>query len=670
MKTLRTLSFILILCILASLASPLALALGTEAPELGAQSALLLELETNQIFYEKHPDLRVYPASLTKIMTLLLVVEAIDEGTFSLYDKVTAKEGKDTDLEHDSESILIRTGEVMTLENLIYCAMLASSNAACNIIAEYIAGSVPAFLEQMNARAKALGCTGTNFVNVHGLHNEEHYTTAEDLALIAREAVSHTLFLEICNTVTYSVPATNYAPVRSLKTTNHLINKDSGYAYYYEGASGVKTGFTSAAGHCLVSTATRDGIRLLSIVTGCTSKKSGNRTTSIGSFEDTIALYDWAFSNYSYQYVLTSDEIIATVPVKMGSGADEIALRPRGAISALLPNDTDLAQFHRDVSIFSVQNDGDLTAPIPAGTVLGQMTVSQGDTVYGTVSLVAATSVDLSKLAYLESRLAATASDHRVRLIVWILAGLALIYLLLVIRYRFLRMRYILALRRQQRAEKVAPVLPIPLEPRPAGPPVPPEVASFEEIFAPPKAAEKKGVTALLGALTGKLKARPAVPALTEAVPDPEPMAEESVIAPAEPEDETLPDETAAAPTEEVHETPPEPEAAPAEIPEAEAPAPEPPEPEVLETAVPAQAPDDSFLSFAMDRSMLEKLSAPIWTLGTEEETEEIEEPQAPAEPPAPVMSPAEIEAAEAAAREAAREKAERDYFEEFFRKH
>ena len=183
MKKLKFLSIFLSFCLMAALLAVPASAL--EDPGIDSRVAVVLDRKTGEVFYEQNADLRIYPASTTKIMTVLLAVEAIESGSVSAYDDVTATQNMTYDLIADGSNAGILVGETMPLINLLYCAMLPSANEACNVIAEFIGGSIPAFIERMNARAVELGCENTHFTNTHGLPDINHYTTASDFCKIA-----------------------------------------------------------------------------------------------------------------------------------------------------------------------------------------------------------------------------------------------------------------------------------------------------------------------------------------------------------------------------------------------------------------------------------------------------------------------------------------------------
>jgi D-alanyl-D-alanine carboxypeptidase (penicillin-binding protein 5/6) len=424
----------------------------------GANAIVLMDMNDNQVLYSRNADAKVYPASLTKIMTVLLAVEAIEEGRVGLYDTVTAQEDSTFDTTSDGSTANIQPGEIMTLQDLLYCALLASANEACNIIAEYLDGSVQDFIVEMNERAAELGCSHTHFANTHGLPDENHYTTAADMSLIAREAAESSLFMEICNTVSFTVPATNLSDARDLSNTNALINPDSMYSdkYYYEYAAGIKTGYTSDAGYCLVSTASKNDISLLAVVMGASATGEGDATV-YGNFADSIALYNWVFKNFSYREILKTTDQIAELPVSMGS-SDSVVLRPGSSVVALLPNDEDLGSFTIETSIYSEQEGSPLQAPIPAGEVLGEVTVSRNGVVYGTSTLVAGAAVELSRVQYMKTQLETTLQSTVVRVVFWALLVLVIVYILLVIRYRLRVARHKRRVRqaRQAAAERKA----------------------------------------------------------------------------------------------------------------------------------------------------------------------------------------------------------------------
>jgi len=420
---------IILLLLLCTLLSSAASAL--EAPTHEAAAVLLMEENSGQVLYEYHADDRIYPASTTKIMTALLAIEAVESGQAALTDTVVASSTAMEGLSLDGSTANIQVGEVMSYENLLSCMMVSSANEACNILAEYIDGSVEAFVARMNQRAQELGCTGTQFTNTNGLPDEVHYTTARDLYLITKQALSYPLFVKISNTVTTTIPKTNRSDVRILETSNELIAPGS--RNYYEAAAGVKTGYTSAAGSCLVSTAANEEMQLVSIVMGIGAE------TEATSFSTARAIYEWAFDSFSMQEVLRETELITQVSVSLGLDADSVVLKPQSTLSLLLPNDVEQADFLREIVIYSEEAGEALTAPINTGAELGEIVVSYNGVPYGPIKLVANSSVDLSRTEYLKSEIAATLNKVWVRVAIIFFALLLILYVVFVIKYNLNR---------------------------------------------------------------------------------------------------------------------------------------------------------------------------------------------------------------------------------------
>ena len=225
MKKYKFFSLILIICALFSIFSLPAAAI--DQPIVEARAAILVNADSGEVYYAMNADTPLPPASITKVMTALLALEAIERGDISLDDMVTASNTSHNDLTLDGSSQNIVPGETMSLEGLLYCMLVSSANEACNIIGEHVTGgSISAFIKLMNTRAAEIGCTNTHFVNSHGLPAEEQYSTARDISLISAAALKYPLFVEIVNTVYKELPATNKSDSRYLMNTNYLINPD------------------------------------------------------------------------------------------------------------------------------------------------------------------------------------------------------------------------------------------------------------------------------------------------------------------------------------------------------------------------------------------------------------------------------------------------------------
>ena len=367
--------------------------------EVAAQAALLLDPETEEILYARNIHNHLYPASLTKIMTCLLVLEAVDNGNLSLDTVLTASEAAVTSIPADGSTAGLKVGEELTVENLLYCIMLSSANEGCNILAEGVAGSIDAFVDLMNQRAAALGCEGTHFENTNGLPNDNHYTTAWDLYLITREARKHPDFMPIVGTASYQVPATNLSEARNLRTTNYLLSGWYTSGYIYKGAEGIKTGSTNSAGYCLVAPSTRNGRRRLSVVLGAKRITLDAGTILTQSFSETIKLYDWGFDSFTRQIILSDTELMGEVPVTLSQEQDFVKMHPAEEIERLFPKDVNPEKaIERTIHL----TEETVEAPVEKGQVLGTVTLTYNGSTYATVDLLADEDVAASRFLVLQ----------------------------------------------------------------------------------------------------------------------------------------------------------------------------------------------------------------------------------------------------------------------------
>ena len=410
MKKLKFFSLFLVFALLgASLAALPAQAL--DKPAVQSADIALIDAATGNVLFSQNADAKAYPAAAAQTMTALLAVEAIETGKAALSDAITVTpDGLGAAAADDGKAVTFSNGETTTLENLLYSAMLTSSTDACAAVAQHISGGTAAFVEAMNARAKALGCTGTSFANPGGSQNTNQYTTAGDLAKIAKEAASHSLFMQICSTATRTVPATNASDERQLTNGNGLVNQDAAKygRYFYQYAAGIKAGTSSEAGYCLVSSASKNGVKLICVVLGGKAVPE-NGDTAYTNYADTATLYSWAFENFEYREVIKMTENVKDVPVKMGHETNAVAVHPEASVKVLVPKDEDVSDFTTKVTIYSEQEGKDpLTAPIEAGAVLGEITAERDGAVYGSAKLLASNSVDLSYMQYLGARMAKT----------------------------------------------------------------------------------------------------------------------------------------------------------------------------------------------------------------------------------------------------------------------
>lgn len=391
MKIRRILSVFLLSVLLAALfLTPCAYAL--EEPTLDARNALLVDVTADRVLYGYKEKEKAYPASITKVMTALLVLEAVDRGELSLSQPITASNVAVTSITADSSTAGIVADEVLSVEELLYCLLIVSANESANVLAEAVAGTIPDFVDKMNQRAQELGCEGTHFVNPNGLHDPNHYTTAWDIYLIAREAMKHELFTTICSSKAHNVPATNKSKARELHSTNALISNWRTLGYIYDYADGLKTGSTPEAGRCLLATAVKDGRRLISVVLGCSVKNIGGQDRLM-NFVDSATLLDWGYNNFSVKTIFTTEDLIQEVPVALSKETNGVLVHAAEDASFLLPNDVTPDMLERKVTVY-----GDTAyAPIEAGQELGEMTLSYDGYTYATVKLLAADSVSVNR---------------------------------------------------------------------------------------------------------------------------------------------------------------------------------------------------------------------------------------------------------------------------------
>ena len=390
MKIRRILSVFLLTVLMVSLMlTPQAYAL--PALEIKAKAAVLVDADEGRIIFGQNEQEREYPASITKVMTALLTLEAVDAGKLSLDQPITAS-AVVNDQDPEGSSAGIEEGEVLTVEQLLYCLLLVSANEAADILAETVSGSREAFVELMNQRAQELGCTGTHFANTNGLHDVNHYTTAYDIYLFFREAMKHETFMTITGSVAYEVPATNKSEARELHTTNSLLSNWRILDYLYDGVDCGKTGSTPEAGRCLLATAVKDGRRLISVVLGCSVKNIGGQN-KLMNFVDSATLLDWGYNNFSVKTIFTTEDLIQEVPVALSKETNGVLVHAAEDVSFLLPNDVTPDMLERKVTVY-----GDTAyAPIEAGQELGEMTLSYDGYTYATVKLLAADSVSVNR---------------------------------------------------------------------------------------------------------------------------------------------------------------------------------------------------------------------------------------------------------------------------------
>lgn len=360
----RVLSLLVAVCCLL----PVLPAAGAEELEVAAPSAILMEAATGTVLYEKNAHERLAPASVTKVMTLLLVMEALESGRISWDDTVTAS---DTAAAKGGSQVYLEPGEQMTMDEMLKSVVVSSANDCATALAEHIAGSEAAFVTMMNQRAEELGMNDTYFVNCTGLDDEpnaaEHLTSAYDIAVMSRELLKHD---EIRKYTTIWMDTVRNGEF-GLANTNKLVR-------FYEGTTGLKTGYTSAAGHCLSASAMRDGVEYIAVVLKCSS--SGER------FQSAKVLMNYGFANYTLATADPNVEI-PSVPVVLGTVA---SVTPVAADDAPVL----LEKSRQNAVTTQVEVAEEVKAPVEAGQRLGTMTLKADGEVLVEIPLVAEEAVD------------------------------------------------------------------------------------------------------------------------------------------------------------------------------------------------------------------------------------------------------------------------------------
>lgn len=394
MKKNRLVSLILTLLLLTGILAPAAHA--APAPEIMAEAALLMDAANGEVLYEKNADRKMYPASLTKVMTALLVLEEVDAGRLSLDQIVTASSTFSTGLTANGSTQDIRPGEEMTLSDLLYCLLVASANEAANILAETVDGSVSAFVERMNRKAQELGCADTHFANPHGLHVDDHYTTAHDIYRIALTAMENDTFRTIVSTHSYEIPATNMHKERLFYSTNALLvtwyYRES---YLYDKAIGIKTGTTDEGGYCLLSAAKNGEDYLISVVLNAPLLEKPEGGTDRRQFTESRDLFKWGLSNFARRQIVDTATPLAQVDVTL-SQTDHVLVRPAHQLERTLPRDLKLEDIKQEI----VLDAETVEAPVTAGQSLGKLTLIYDGQELGSVDLVAVSGAERSRLLY------------------------------------------------------------------------------------------------------------------------------------------------------------------------------------------------------------------------------------------------------------------------------
>ena len=319
-----------------------------------SKSSILMEASTGNIIYEKNSEEKLPPASMTKIMSMLLIMEAIDEGKISLSDEVSISP---TAASMGGSQVFLQAGEKYKLEELLKGVAIASGNDAVVALAEHLAGSVDKFVSLMNKKAQELKLTNTNFVNPHGLDDENHYTTAKDMALMAKELVKYEKILEYTSIYEYYMPKTDGSK-SWLVNTNKLVR-------FYEGIDGLKTGFTNEAKYCLTATAKKGNMRLISVVMGA-------ETSDLRSV-DTVKLLNYGFNSFKLRTIYSKDKPMTSIKVHKSKKESYKTYLKEDA--TILEDKTDNKKKIYSYEIFL----DNLNAPLKKNTKVGKITILENN---------------------------------------------------------------------------------------------------------------------------------------------------------------------------------------------------------------------------------------------------------------------------------------------------
>ena len=340
--------------------------------DITAGSYILIDNKTNKVLCKKDENKKMYPASTTKIVTAIMVLE-----NCNLDDTVTASYDAVMSIPEGYSSANIQIGEQLTVEQLLELLLVHSANDAANILAEHVGGSVESFVTMLNTRLNELGISNTHFTNAFGMHDENHYTTASDLAKIMKYCLKNETFRKIAGKASCAIPATNKYGPRSYSSTNELLNSNSSNYYKYLIAG--KTGYTSQAKECLVSTAYKDNLELIGVVLYSNSR-----------FSDSRKLYEYGYSNYSIKNIVNENDLITSVKVSNATKqTEDLNLLSSETIEALVNNNS-TSEIKPEITL-----NENISAPIEEGTPLGKVTYNIEGVSY-TTNIIAEHSVEKS----------------------------------------------------------------------------------------------------------------------------------------------------------------------------------------------------------------------------------------------------------------------------------
>ncbi len=386
--------------------------------EVSAEAVYVVNLDTDTVVYEKNSNKKMYPASLTKLMTTILAFENTDDIDSTMVRCGAAVWDEFLGLNVSHAGII--PGEERSMRDLIYCMLLPSANEAASIVATHIGGSRSDFVAMMNEKAAELGAVSTHYVNPHGLHDDDQYTTAQDIYLITKYAMQIPGFMDIASTSSYTLEPSNKRGKEYINTTNRM--QVQGSDVYYQYIRGIKTGTTDEAGRCFVSTATKDGYTYMIVLLGAPYDRALTGVADNKSFSDTRQLYQWAFDSFEVKELLNNEQPIAEIPLKLNWDRDYLHLRPESGFTALVPKTVSEGDVIQRFNL-----PGFINAPVQKGDVIGTVELMVMGTRVGSINLLAEESAARSDVLYWYEILKAATKT------VWFYIGIAVFVLLLII---------------------------------------------------------------------------------------------------------------------------------------------------------------------------------------------------------------------------------------------
>lgn len=405
------------------------------------QSFYMVNLDTDTTVVDINSRAERSPASVTKLTTALLAAEAIERGDITLKTEITAEYDDFNDMVSDGSTAGIERGETVTVEQLIYCMLVGSANEAANILARCVSGSISDFVTLMNTRTKELGCVCSHYVNPHGLTDKTtgqyNISCAYDISLILREVIKYDYLCKAMSTSTYLLN-TNKHSDHKVTSGNYLLDEtrspiQDNYQYRYEFLKGGKTGYTSVAGACLASYAEKDGMTYLCVALG--GERESKYTTNY-ALKNTKEAYLWAFDSLSIRPIVDPTKKVAEIPVNLSFDAEFVSLVPAQEITALIPNDYDIANFYT-----KYDPPASLTAPVTKGQVVCSMDITFNDGLVGTVDLVADKDIEKSATLGVVDKFESILHTWWFWAIIGILAALLILYVILLININIRRHR-------------------------------------------------------------------------------------------------------------------------------------------------------------------------------------------------------------------------------------